>query len=213
MKKLPTVSRGSGPRFVRHTGVVALLPVIEDGSIRHATDVLDASSVLDQEPYRDASILIAGKEFGAGSAQKSSVTRLMAMGLRVVIAPRFEPQFYRDCFAFGLFPVVLAEELIETISDQVATNPGVEMTVDLENQVIEISGRGPTSFSLDPRRRDKLLRGLNDLDEILQHGESVVAFRKEDRSKRPWIYQFGDEGPATRASHSPHGSKSGGQGA
>ena len=211
MKKLPTVTGGSGPRFVRHTGVVAPLPIDADGAIRYVLDGSEGQGfVFDQEPYRDASILIAGKDFGAGSAPVSAVTRCMALGLRAVIAPGFEPQFYSNCFTFGMLPVILDEELIEKIADQVVKNPGVEMTVDLEKQVIEISGMEPTSFSLDPRRRDKLLRGLNDLDEILQHSENVVAFRNDDRNKRPWVYEFGDETPLPAALTS-RGSKSGGK--
>ena len=177
MKELPVVSRGSGPRFVRHTGIVA--PLLPDGSV-------SPDSVFDQEVYRDASILLAGEDFGG--APESEVFRLMACGIRSVIAPGFGPEFYSECLTFGMLPVTLGEEVIEKIADRVVSNPGVEMTVDLEGQVIEVPGMEPISFSIDARASNKLLQGVSNLDEMLQHSENVVTFRDHDRNRRPWIY-------------------------
>ena len=199
MRKLPTVLAGSGPRFVRHTGTVAPLSIDENPDF-----------LLDQEPYRDASILLAGENFGTDSAPVSAITRLMAFGLRSVIAPGFQPAFYSNCFAFGMLPVTLDEEVIEKIADRVVSNPGVAMTVDLEGQVIEVPGMEPISFSIDPRMRTKLLQGMNDLDEMLQHSENVVAFRSHDRNRRPWIYDWRGEAPPA-ATLTSQGSKSGGR--
>ena len=201
MRTLPVVVAGSGPRFVRHTGIVA--PLLPDGSE-------NPDFVLDQEPYRDASILLAGENFGTGSAPESEVFRLMAYGIRSVIAPGFGPEFYSSCLTFGMLPVTLSEEVIEKITDRVVSNPGVEMTVDLEGQVIEVSGMEPVSFSLDDRARNKLLQGLSDLDEMRQHSENVVAFRNHDRNRRPWIYDRRDEVPLL-ANLTSQGSKSGGR--
>jgi 3-isopropylmalate/(R)-2-methylmalate dehydratase small subunit len=208
VRRLPTVTRGSGPRFVRHTGVVAPLPIDVDSAIRHVLDGSeDPDSVLDQEIYRDASILLAGEDFDAGDTPVSAVTRLAARGIRSVIAPGFEPAFYNDSVAFGLLPVTLGEDEIEKIADRVVLNPGVEMTVDLERQVIEISDMEPISFSIDPRTRTKLLQGLNDLDEMLQHSENVVAFRDHDRNRRPWVYDWRDEVPPPATLTSRDGEK------
>ena len=200
MRKLPVVTGGSGLRFVRHAGIVA--PLRPDGS--EGTDF-----VLDQEPYRDASILLSGENFGTGSAPESEVFRLMAYGIRSVIAPGFGPEFYSNCLTFGMLPVTLGREVIEKISDRVVSNPGVEMTVDLERQVIEFPGMEPFSFSIDDRARNKLLQGVSDLDEMLQHSENVVAFRDHDRHRRPWIYDLLDEVPPL--ANLTQGSKSGGR--
>ena len=201
MRKLPVVAAGSGPRFVRHTGIEALLP-------RDASENLD--SVLDQEPYRDASILLAGENFGTGRAPESEVFRLMAYGIRSVIASSFEPAFHSKCLTFGMLPVTLGEEVIEKIAEGVVSNPGVEITVDLEGQVIEVPGMEPVSFSIDARASNKLLEGVSDLDEMLQHSENVVAFRSHDRDRRPWIYNLRDEVPPS-ANLASQGSKSGGR--
>ena len=212
MKKLPVVSGGSGPRFVRHTGIpVPLLlpnldtdvisPINPDSisglspgerafqTLRYLPDGLENPDfVLNQEPCRNASILLTGENFGTGSAPESAVTRLMAFGIRSVIAPGFGPVFYTNCFAFGMLPVTLGEEVIEKIADRAVSNPGVEMTVDLERNVIECPGMEPISFSIDSRVRKRLLLSLSDLDEMLQHTEGARALRNEDRNRRPWIY-------------------------
>ena len=201
MRKLPVVSRGTGPRFVRHTGIAA--PLLPDGSE-------EPDFVLDQEPYRDASILLAGENFGAGGSSEAEVFRLMAYGIRSVIASGFAPAFYSNCLTYGMLPVTLGEEVIKKIAEGVVSSPGVEMTVDLEGQVIEVPGMEPVSFSLDDRARNKLLQGMNDLDEMLQHSENVVAFRSHDRNSRPWIYDWRDEAPLP-VTLTSQGSKSGGR--
>ena len=199
MRKLPVVAAGSGPRFVRHTGIAALL--LPDASE-------NPDSVLDQEPYRDASILLAGENLGTGSAPESEVFGLMSHGIRSVIAPSFVPGFYSSCLTLGMLPVTLSEEVIKKIAEGVVSNPGVEITVDLEEQVIEVPGMEPISFSIDARASNKLLQGVSDLDEMLQHSENVVAFRSHDRDRRPWIYNLRDEVPPS-ANLASQGSKSG----
>ena len=201
MRKLPVVTAGNGPRFVRHTGKAA--PLLPDGSE-------EPDLVLEQEPYRDASILLAGENFGAGGAAEAEVFRLMAYGVRSVIAPGFGPAFYSSCLTLGMLPVTLSEEMIEKITEGVVSNPGVEITVDLERQVIEVPGMEPISFSIDARASNKLLQGVSDLDEMLQHSENVVAFRNQDRNRRPWIYDRRDEVPLP-ANLTSQGSKSGGR--
>ena len=200
-RQLPVVAAGSGACFVRHTGMAAAL--LPDGSE-------EPDFVLDQEPYRDASILLAGENFGAGSGPEAEVFRLMAYRIRSVIASGFAPAFYSHCLMYGMLPVTLGEEVIKEMAEEVVSNPGLEMTVDLKNQVIEVPGMEPVSFSIDDRARNKLLQGLSDLDEMRQHSENVVSFRNYDRNRRPWIYDLRDEAPLPATLTSP-GSKSSGR--
>lgn len=208
-----TVSRGDGPTFVSHTGIAApflqrnvdtdvIMPVDRRGaradlspaeicfaSIRYFEDGSeDPDFVLNQEPFREASILLAGSNFGAGSSRESAVTGLMAFGFRSIVAPSFGEIFYGNCFANGMLPVTLDAQVIEKISDQVTANPEVEMTVDLVKKQIERPGLNAVAFSIDSRLRNKMLLGLRDLDEMLLHGEDIEAFQEEDRIRRPWIY-------------------------
>ena len=156
-------------------------------------DTEDPDFVLNREPYREASILLAGRNFGQGSQQAFAVIRLRQCGMRVIIAPSFGPVFHDDCFDFGLLPVTLDEQVVEALTDRVSANPEIDMTVDLESQVAERPGMAPIPFQIDSRRRSSLLQGLDTtLLERLQHGASAEAMRERDRRLRPWIYDGPD---------------------
>ncbi len=147
--------------------------------------------VLNQAPYRRASILIAGRNFGQGSLQAFGVIRLRQCGIRAIIAPSFGPVFRDDCFDYGMLPVTLSEEVVGSIAAAVRANPEVEMTIDLVSQTIERPGMEPIRFEIEPRRRLNLLRGSNTPDEQLLHSDSAAAMRSRDQRERPWIYRNG----------------------
>jgi 3-isopropylmalate/(R)-2-methylmalate dehydratase small subunit len=205
--------------FVRHTGIAApflrhnvdtdvisplnpnpILPGASQGErafegIRYFRDGTENPDFfINQEPYRRASILLTGRNFGTGSSRATGVTWPMAMGIRVVIAPSFGPIFETNAFRFGLLAVPLELEAIEALATWAEANHGVEMTVDLERQVIEAPGMTPVLFQMDPRVRNKLLRGLDDLEELAEHAPTARAMRSEDRTRRPWIYQTAGNG-------------------
>ena len=149
--------------------------------------------VLNREPYREASILLAGRNFGQGSQQAFAVIRLRQCGMRVVIAPSFGPVFHDDCFDFGLLPVTLDEEVVEELAHRVRADPVIRMTVDLAGQVVERPGLAPVPFRIDPRRRSSLLQGVDTtLRERLEHDASAEAMRERDRRLRPWVYDGPD---------------------
>jgi 3-isopropylmalate/(R)-2-methylmalate dehydratase small subunit len=154
----------------------------------------DPDFVLNQDAYREASILLAGRNFGLGSLQAFAAVRLRQCGMRVVIAPSFGPVFHDDCFDFGLLPVVLEEAVLDRIAGRVLSDPTIAMTVDLEAQVVEHPAMEPIPFYIDPRRRRNLLLGTDNLDERLQHSDSAAAKRERDRQLRPWLY----DGPGAR---------------
>ena len=201
------------PVFVRHTGIAApflqhnvntdvisplnpnpILPGASNGErafegIRYFRDGTENPDFfINQEPYRRASIMLTGRNFGTGSSRGTGVTWPMAMGIRVVIAPSFGPIFETNAFRYGLLAVPLEFEVIQRLSAWVEANQGVEMTVDLERLVIEAPGMPTVPFEMDARVRNKLLRGLDDLDEIAEHTPTARSMRREDRTRRPWIY-------------------------
>ena len=210
----------SAPVFVRHTGIAAPFlwhdvntdviapsgssnPIFPGGSsgerafegIRYFQDGTENPDFfINQEPYRRASIMLTGRNFGTGSSRGSGVTWPMAMGIRVVVSPSFGPIFYTNSVRYGMLAVPLEFERIQSLAEWVERNPGVEMTVDLERQVIEAPGLAPVAFQVDARVRRKLLQGLDDLEEISEHTDAARAMRSEDRTRRPWVYQTAGSG-------------------
>ena len=145
--------------------------------------------VLNQEPYRRASILLVGRNFGQGSLQAFGVIRLRQCGIRVLIGPSFGPVFHDDCFDFALLPVTLPEDVVARIAEDVLARPEAETTVDLVRQVVERPGMGSIPFQVDARRRASLIQGTDGtLVERLQHADSAAAMRSQDRQARPWLY-------------------------
>jgi 3-isopropylmalate/(R)-2-methylmalate dehydratase small subunit len=145
--------------------------------------------MLNQAPYRDASILVTGRNFGQGSLQAFGVIRLLQCGFRVLIAPSFGPVFHDDCFDYGLLPVTLSESEVRRVAERVAESPRVMTTIDLLGQTVTRPDLGPIRFEIDPRRRLNLLQGADQsLEERLQHRDSADTMRAQDRRARPWIY-------------------------
>jgi 3-isopropylmalate/(R)-2-methylmalate dehydratase small subunit len=190
LRILPTVSPTSGPRFVRHTGIAAPLSL---GAV-HAT-VLEAVEdlLLRRDAYRGATILLAAGPVGAEGFTDAEGS-LPVVGIRVVIASGFAPAFFSEAVRHGLLLVALPQEVIDGLAAWVEANSRQAITVDLEAQVIEVPGMGRIPFEISPRVRSRLLHGLDDLDELVQHHEEAIAFRVEDRKRRPWLYPIGAPG-------------------
>lgn len=133
--------------------------------------------VLNKPAYKDASVLVAGRNFGCGSSREHAPWALSDYGIKCVIAPSFADIFFSNCFQNGLLPLVLPEEQVREILDHATANPGVKLTVDLEAQRVwseneEIS----ISFEIDPARRHALLNGLDNIGLTLEHDDKIAAF-------------------------------------
>ena len=146
-----------------------------------------------QEAYRTASIMIVGKNYATRSSRVTGVTRpLAAWGVRVYIGESFGPIFLTNAVQYGVLTVELPRKTLDEIVEWVESHHGVRMRVDLETQLIEMPGRDPIPFETDPRVRNKLLNGLDDIEEIEPHLAAAKARRERDEQERPWIYQSGD---------------------
>ena len=142
----------------------------EDGSTKD-------DFVLNQPAYQNASVLVAGHNFGCGSSREHAPWALRDYGIRCIIAPSFADIFYNNCFKNGVLPLRISEEDVRTIMDKALSNPGVNLTVDLEGQRVwsedeEIS----IPFELDSARRHNLLNGLDDIGLTLQFEDKIAAY-------------------------------------
>jgi len=133
--------------------------------------------MLNDPAYKDATVLIGGRNFGCGSSREHAPWALRDYGIRCVIAPSFADIFYSNCFQNGLLPVRLPEETVRQIMDHALAHPGSRLSVDLESQRIwtddeEIS----VTFDIDPARRHALLNGLDDIGLTLQFEDKIGAY-------------------------------------
>lgn len=149
---------------------------------------LNPDFVLNQERYQGASILLTRKNFGCGSSREHAPWALDQFGFRVIIAPSFADIFFNNCFKNGLLPIVLSEEIVDSLFNQVRANEGFELTVDLDaQQVISKSTGASFSFEVDAFRKYCLLNGLDDIGLTLVHAEKIKAFESEHIAAQPWL--------------------------
>jgi len=139
----------------------------------------DPGFVLNQEPYRQATILLARDNFGCGSSREHAPWALSDFGFRVVIAPSFADIFYNNCFKNGMLPVRLSEAQVEGLFQRTAATKGYQLTVDLDTcQLSDESGLA-IPFEVDAFRRQCLLEGLDDISLTLEHEEKIAAFETQ----------------------------------
>jgi 3-isopropylmalate/(R)-2-methylmalate dehydratase small subunit len=140
-----------------------------------------ADFVLNQAPYRSASILLAGPNFGCGSSREHAPWALKDFGIRSILAPSFADIFYTNCFANGLLPVQLPMDAIEAL----AAVKGL-LTVDLPAQQVR-GGSLIFSFDLEPARKAVLLEGLDEIKRTEANLADIAAYEARRRLKAPWL--------------------------
>ncbi|HHW09681.1 MAG TPA: 3-isopropylmalate dehydratase small subunit [Firmicutes bacterium] len=123
--------------------------------------------VLNQPPYKGATILLARKNFGCGSSREHAPWALLDYGFRVIIAPSFADIFYNNCFQNGILPISLEESAVDALFAKAAPG-GYKLTVDLENCRLEDASGLNLSFTIDPNRREMLMSGLDEIGMTLR---------------------------------------------
>jgi 3-isopropylmalate/(R)-2-methylmalate dehydratase small subunit len=146
----------------------------------------NTSFVLNRPPFREAQIILSGSNFGCGSSREMAVWALEEFGIRCVIAQSFGDIFYANCLQNGLLPIHLSAAQIESLVP--AAGRGETLRVDLRSRTVSAPGEPPVSFDFPDERRDALLEGIDEIDQTLRHNARILAFQRDDASKRPWVY-------------------------
>jgi 3-isopropylmalate/(R)-2-methylmalate dehydratase small subunit len=145
-----------------------------------------ADFVLNQPRYKNAQILIAGKNFGCGSSREHAAWALSDYGFRVVIAPTFADIFFSNAGKNGIVLARLSEEQVATLLNKAQSKPGYQLTVSLEEQTVTDSEGFKATFEIDGFRKFCLLEGLDDIGLTLRHAAALDAYeQKHDRAS--WL--------------------------
>ena len=145
--------------------------------------------ILNQEPYRRASFILTGENFGCGSSREHAVWALYQWGIRAIVAPSFGSIFYNNCIQNGMLPVLLKKEKIRELQIFVQLNPAVnQLTVDLKDATIIAGSDIRYSFEIEPSNQENLLQGLDAIGSTLKMMPSIEAFEENDHQTRPWVY-------------------------
>lgn len=156
-------------------------------AIDNACRRINPDFVLNRPPYDKATILLARENFGCGSSREHAVWALTDFGFRAVIAPSFADIFFNNSYKNGLLPIALEAGVVDQLFNMVATNRGIEFSVDLEAQEV-VAGDTVHTFEIDDFRKYCLLNGLDDIGLTLQHADLIRAYEQDRKQKAPWLF-------------------------
>jgi 3-isopropylmalate/(R)-2-methylmalate dehydratase small subunit len=149
----------------------------------------DPEFVLNRPEYAEATVLVAGPDFGTGSSREHAVWALQNYGFKAVVSSRFADIFRGNSLKNGLLTVVLEQSVVDTLQQIVESDPTAEVTVDLEaRQVRATSPDGAVltaDFDLDENARWRLLNGLDDISLTLQNEGDIASYEALRPSFKP----------------------------
>ena len=156
--------------------------------LRKAPDGRETGFVLNQPQYRAARILVAGRNFGCGSARESAAWAIEAFGIRCIIARSFAELFRNNCLSNGVLPVALDDAAMDVLTAKVnAANGTAPLTVDLTTQRITCPDNTVIPFETAPADRNALLHGLDEIGLTLQNAADISAWERCCRETQPWL--------------------------
>ncbi|MEC1684484.1 3-isopropylmalate dehydratase small subunit [Bacillus mojavensis] len=136
---------------------------------------------LNQPAYEGASILIAGENFGCGSSREHAPWALNDYGFKIIIAPSFADIFHQNCFKNGMLPIRMPYDNWKKLVGQYE-NQSLQMTVDLENQLIHDSEGNQISFEVDPHWKEMLINGYDEISLTLLLEDEIKKFESQRSS-------------------------------
>ncbi len=155
---------------------------------RNADGSMNPDFILNQDAFKDAGILVADRNFGCGSSRENAAWTLWDNGIRSIIAPSFGDIHYNNEMNNGMVPVILSAEICADLRQQLHDNPGAEITVDLENNVVIAPDGTKHGFSVPEFNRERLLNGLDDVTFTLESEAEIKAYEDKRRSEVDWLY-------------------------
>jgi 3-isopropylmalate/(R)-2-methylmalate dehydratase small subunit len=145
----------------------------------------DPAFVMNDPRYAGASILVAGANFGSGSSREHAVWALDESGFRAVVSPRLAEIFRANCFKSGVVPVEIDAASVTTLLRAVTDDPSTEITIDVGAGTLDAPSAGVrASFPIDATAKERLLRGLDDIEVTLGHASDISSYE----ARRPtWL--------------------------
>ncbi len=143
--------------------------------------------VLNWEPFKNASILVAGDNFGCGSSREHAPWSLLDFGFKCIIAPSFADIFFNNCFKNGILPIKLDQENVDFLMKSAEEKK--IFTINLEQQLILVEDLKSIKFDVDSFRKKCLIEGLDDIALTLKKSKRISDFEVQLQKIKPWIIE------------------------
>ena len=141
--------------------------------------------ILNNSPYDNSKILIAGKNFGCGSSREHAPWALLDFGITCVISSSYADIFYNNCFKNGILPITISEDQIKEISEY--SKRKEEISVNLREQTINF-GNKEIKFEIDQFKKKCLIEGLDDIALSLEKSDKIISYENKIKTSKPWIF-------------------------
>ena len=141
--------------------------------------------ILNNNPYDNSKILIAGKNFGCGSSREHAPWALLDFGITCVISSSYADIFYNNCFKNGILPITISEDQIKEISEY--SKRKEEISVNLPEQTINF-GNKEVKFEIDQFKKKCLIEGLDDIALSLEKSDKIISYENKIKTSKPWIF-------------------------
>ncbi|WP_417685439.1 3-isopropylmalate dehydratase small subunit [Pseudidiomarina gelatinasegens] len=144
--------------------------------------------ILNREPYRHGSVVLAQKNFGCGSSREHAVWALRDFGVRVLLAPSYGEIFYSNCFNNGLLPIVLPQAEIDALfAAEKVSSEGFQLTIDVRQRSVH-AGDQVFYFELSESRQQALLKGMDLIAETLEYAAKIREYERINKQKYAWLF-------------------------
>ena len=149
---------------------------LEDG-------VLNPDFILNKPKYKNATILVSGKNFGSGSSREHAPWALFEMGFKVIIAPSFADIFRNNYMQNGLLTITLDISMVDQIMANSIKENNYIIKVNLEEQSIQDDYGFTSEFNIDPFRKECLIEGFDDIDLSFKLQDKIEKFESNRISR------------------------------
>ena len=171
-------------KTIRRTGLGAHL----FDEMRHDADGREKPDfVLNRDPWREASILVAEENFGCGSSREHAPWALLDFGIRCIVAPSFAEIFSGNCVNNGILAITMPREDVRRLLEDAQAGHNARMTVDLESQTLTRPDGTVLDFDVDPAVKHRLLNGLDPVGLSLEKDAEIAAYEERTARERPWL--------------------------
>ena len=140
---------------------------------------------LNQNPFNNSKILIAGKNFGCGSSREHAPWALLDFGITCVISSSFADIFYNNCFKNGILPITVSEEVIKEVSEYAKRKEHISISLIDQNIIF---GNKEIKFQIDEFKKKCLFEGLDDIALSLEKSDKIATYEKKIKLNKPWIF-------------------------
>jgi 3-isopropylmalate/(R)-2-methylmalate dehydratase small subunit len=145
--------------------------------------------ILNRDPWRGASILVALDNFGCGSSREHAPWALLDYGIRCIVAPDFADIFFGNCLKNGILPVKLEGCKAQQLMDIVSRPEDAEITIDLERRLV-LTRYGQIAFRIDAAHRERLMTGADEIGLSLRHADAIADHERRNMANAATVHRI-----------------------